>query len=196
MKILKYIVICIFISFFSKGQTIIDSLSINPNPFQKRTAINFSFINTDTVSIHVYNTIGTLLISPITNSIMVSGSYQDSLIMDSYPDGMYFVILKLGNRKTITKKAIKSNTAGFLESTSELSEIRIYPNPFDNILKLDFKDKYFERVSIKIYDALGKFVLSSDGNKQEIDLQKLESGVYYLKILNNSELRMVKIIKK
>ena len=67
--------------FVMKGQTIMDSLSINPNPFQNRTSLTFSFINNDTVSINIYDVIGNIIYSPITNSVMPSGIYQDSLIL-------------------------------------------------------------------------------------------------------------------
>jgi hypothetical protein len=91
------------------GQTTVDSLNITPSLFQKRTCAFYSFSQNDTVSLTVYNTLAQIMLNPKSNNVMASGYYQDSLIMDAFPNGMYFVVLKLGHRKTINKKIIKTN---------------------------------------------------------------------------------------
>ena len=91
------------------AQTPIDSLNVTPNPFQKRTCAVYSFSQNDTVSLIIYNNIGQTILNPKSDVISGSGYYQDSLIMDSYPDGIYFTHLKLGKRKTIVKKIIKTS---------------------------------------------------------------------------------------
>lgn len=72
-SIIKCFVILLFVSLSTKGQTIIDSLNASPNPFQSRTGVYFSFSQTDTVSINLYNVVGsnfTTLINVYVDSIM------------------------------------------------------------------------------------------------------------------------------
>ena len=65
--------------------------------------------------------------------------------MDTYPDGIYFVALTLGHRKTIMKKIIKSNTATLFENTNSAEEIIAYPNPVIDKLKIDLSNNQFFR---------------------------------------------------
>ncbi|MBA2613372.1 MAG: T9SS type A sorting domain-containing protein [Bacteroidetes bacterium] len=198
LKSTLYFTILLFLSIFSNGQTIVDDFNINPNPFQKRAAINYSFINTDTVTINVYNVTGSLVVSPITNSVMTSGVYQDSLIMDAYPDGMYFVQLKLSTRKTIVKKAIKSNTAGIQANYMTLENIRIYPNPVKNKMTVEFAPFNKPSSRIEIFNTLGQCVYSSQNliEINEIDLSFLTQGIYHLELQGIFEKKYFKIIKE
>lgn len=181
-----------------KGQTLIDSLSINPNPFQNRTSLTYSFINNDTVSINIYDVIGNIIFSPITNSVMPSGVYQDSLIMDSYADGIYFVQLKLSHRKTIIRKIAKSNTAGISINATNLKDLKAYPNPIKDKLNIEFTIRETENIKLKLYSSQSQLVYSiyKLKTKQEIDLSFLANGIYYLKVENNSEQKVFKIIKE
>lgn len=101
-----------------------DSLNVTPNPFQKRTCAFYSFSQNDTVSLTIYNYIGQNILSIKTDVVLISGFYQDSIIMDAYLDGIYFAHLKLGKRKTIVKKIIKTSCTtplGLVASNSAIS---------------------------------------------------------------------------
>ena len=172
-------------AFICKSQAPPDNLSITPNPFQKRTNASFSFSQTDTVSLTIYNIIGQPIISLLTNSIMPSGYYQDSIIMDSYSDGIYIVFLQLGNRKQINKKIIKSATAGVNELSFK-NEIKIYPNPASNELYISSEQNEFQNSEIEITNTLGQVVFKLPFAK-EIDVSKLANGFYNLKIASPSK---------
>ncbi|MBA2613954.1 MAG: T9SS type A sorting domain-containing protein [Bacteroidetes bacterium] len=190
---LKYLFSFLLISFFLKSQTVIDDLIIYQNPFQNSTSITYSFINNDTVSIVVYNVVGNAIYTPITNSVMPSGIYQDSLIMGSYPDGIYFVHLKLSNRKTIAKKIIKSNTANIISNQNSMKDITFYPNPTNDKLFIKYSGTNDNKISI--FDVIGKLCLKSE-NQPEIDISQLPSGFYYLQFQNESGKTIFKIIKE
>lgn len=192
MKNFKYLFVFLFFCFFSKGQTVIDSLVVNPNPFQKRTSCTYSFINTDTVSINVYNTIGNIIYSPIVNSIKASGVYQDSLIMDSYADGIYFVQLKLGHRKTISKRVLKSNTASINAYSKEPETGTIYPNPTKDNLNIAYSSTHCNKITI--FDVTGKLCFNSE-YQQEVDISHLQNGFYYLQLQTYYGNKIFKIIK-
>ena len=196
-RVFFYIIVSL--SFYSvKAQTIVDSLHITPNPFANRTGVCFSCAQNDTVTLKVYNNIGnimTAIMNVYIDSIMPSGIYNDSIIMDSYPDGIYFVGLHLGMRKTIMKKIIKSTTARLLEITNRVEDIIAYPNPVIDKLKIDLSNNNMA-CNLEITNALGQVVhlLNDYKSKQEIDLSFLAKGIYYLRIKDN--LGVVKIIKK
>lgn len=75
----------------------------------------------------------------------------------------------------------------------ELPEIKIYPNPTTGIIKLSQVNNY----DYKVYSILGKEMKYHFAEEnQEIDVSKLKSGIYFLKILgNNNSQRVIKIIK-
>jgi hypothetical protein len=129
---------------------------------------------------------------------MPSGIYQDSLIMDSYPDGLYFVQLKLSHRKTIMKKIAKSNTAGISINATNLKDLKAYPNPIKDKLNIEFTIRETENIKLKLYNSQSQLVYSiyKLKTKQEIDLSFLANGIYYLKVENNSEQKVFKIIKE
>jgi len=160
--------------------TIADSLQVTPNPFNKRTKAFYSFNQNDTVSLTVLNVVGQTVISVLTNSVMASGNYQDSIIMDAFADGMYFVNLKLGTRKNVNKKVIKSSTAGINEIMLDNKKLLIYPNPCSQTLSISLEDS--KGYEINIFDYTMKLVLNSPYSKS-LNIFDLESGVYLIEII-------------
>lgn len=68
----------------------------------------------------------------------------------------------------------------------------IYPNPTTGILKIKSKISISK---IEVYNQLGQQILSNSG-KTQIDLSKLSSGIYFLKIIGtNGKSGTTKIIK-
>ncbi len=63
------------------------------------------------------------------------------------------------------------------------SQIKVYPNPASDILKIDSPDEIRD---IEFIDSTGKKVLLSVGNKKEIRLNLFAKGIYFVKI--NTEL--------
>lgn len=66
--------------------------------------------------------------------------------------------------------------------------LRIYPNPTDRFLNIEFENDGFGKVEIRVLDVVGKVVLSRNFNPQSarfyerLDLQSLASGIYFLEI--------------
>ena len=80
----------------------------------------------------------------------------------------------------------------------EINGVKLYPNPTDNRLTIEFDNK-IETVQIIIYNLLGKEVINKSIYNQTstIDLIKLKSGIYFYKISGNSiETISGKIIKQ
>lgn len=80
----------------------------------------------------------------------------------------------------------------------ELSKapIKLYPNPANQILNIDFNQLMEEKI-IEVYDVSGKCVLSKTSNETflELDISSFSNGMYLLKIkLDNNQCIMNKFI--
>ncbi len=80
--------------------------------------------------------------------------------------------------------------------------VKVYPNPVNNILNINFKNIKSKEVAIELFSAQGVSVLnrevSNSGNEAhaELDISNLANGVYYLVIKSNdSIIRTEKILK-
>lgn len=115
--------------------------------------------------------------------------------------GLYQVKLVAANYNGTDTK-IKVDYINVVEDCSSLGlgniskkNIEIYPNPTTGILNLKSQS---EIKTIDVYDMSGKKITSIvPNNKQvQINLEKLNAGVYILKIKSISGVETVKVIKK
>lgn len=75
------------------------------------------------------------------------------------------------------------------------SSISVYPNPANQWVKIKFEE---DKNSIEIYDLKGDLVLNdfSDKGEKELDISKLSSGLYLLRIQNASGILSHKLLVK
>lgn len=69
----------------------------------------------------------------------------------------------------------------------------VYPNPVQSILHID---NAIELNKVEIYSITGKKVKSITNNLSEIDVNELESGIYFVKLFTNKGITTQKIIKE
>ena len=76
---------------------------------------------------------------------------------------------------------------------SEISELKMYPNPSDGYINFN---KSID--SVEIFDITGKKVLSFKNiiTQQQLDINKLETGYYIIKISNDNNVENKKLIVK
>jgi len=85
------------------------------------------------------------------------------------------------------------STASIRENNIE--GLRVYPNPVSNgILRINSFDN--AQKSIRIYDLLGKQVLSKIMTTKELNVSRLNTGVYILKISENGKTATRKLVIK
>ncbi|WP_431135520.1 T9SS type A sorting domain-containing protein [Psychroserpens mesophilus] len=89
------------------------------------------------------------------------------------------------------------DSSGARFSSSEIesqSTIKLYPNPVKNILNIegDLKDA----ISLKLYALSGQLILELKDNFNSIDMNKIEAGVYVLKLLGISGINTFKVVKE
>ena len=76
-----------------------------------------------------------------------------------------------------------------INKLSSDKKINVYPNPTSNFIQISNIDD----VSIMIINVLGKTVMEipNYGNNSNIDVSKLESGMYFIKIKDSSNLSLI-----
>jgi hypothetical protein len=76
-------------------------------------------------------------------------------------------------------------------------QLSIYPNPADNKIKISLNSS-LSISKLSIYDINGRFIKSkSNGFLKEINISKLTSGIYFLKIENSeNKTAIFRIVKK
>lgn len=101
---------------------------------------------------------------------------------------------------------LKENTLTSIKSeTQMLSELRIFPNPFETMTNVEFSLRKKSKVNITLFDLSGKKVadvFNSNNLKEgkhlvEVDIQKLKvaKGVYYINLTVNDTEKTTRLIK-
>ena len=80
--------------------------------------------------------------------------------------------------------------------------LKVYPNPADTYLKLDFSSTNIEVPEIRIIDLTGKVVKKFDRDmvmeagvyKTQLDISELRQGIYFVKLEQGEKVHMKKIV--
>ena len=85
----------------------------------------------------------------------------------------------------------------FKEFDKKADDVRLFPNPVQNILTIDFRDDDFQYDYFELYSynamLIQKFEI--DSKKMEINLKKLNNGIYFIKLTGKNKITLKKIIK-
>lgn len=92
------------------------------------------------------------------------------------------------NPPVITNDAVTivDNTSSIVEVTTGNNDIRVYPNPSDDFIRVQLpEDQYLvNTVAVIIYDITGKkTILGSDMNSEVINVKSLTSGYYRIQLV-------------
>jgi hypothetical protein len=110
--------------------------------------------------------------------------YKDSFYLDTYCE-LYYPSRKVAY--IADENDVYRNIFDTLQNSMEnehfedLTEIKCYPNPANNKVKIIFQNSSFNDLSVEIYDALGRQVFlihSIDDNEIVLDLEGLSNGTY------------------
>ena len=78
-----------------------------------------------------------------------------------------------------------------------MDKVSIYPNPLKNTFTLNIGALKLNNIDIQIFNVIGKKVFEERNLKSEnINVSHLNSGVYILKIMNESMHKTIKIVKR
>ena len=192
MKNCYIIFVCLFYAATIKSQPFTDSLSVSPNPFYDRVLIKYSFSSNDTVTIFVSNVLGQTVFTLFTNSVMPAGNYQDSLLFNSSP-GVYFVSMKLGHRKNMAAKIIKTGPLALADLSAD-PDLHVYPNPHSGMFFVEATAGY---EMLGIYSAWGEqvYTFKEPSFSGFVDMRDFAPGLYYLRYKQDSKMACIKLLK-
>ena len=195
MKKINRLLLTTLLTFYfgtSFSQTL-DSLNILPNPFSNSTTIYFDIVQSDTITLRVFNPIGQTVRTFYQSTILPSGSYSINLVGDSLADGLYFIRLDIGSTKAITKKAVKSSSTSIVENSRLVNKLIVFPNPTNDQIIIPINGNK----TITVTDLNGKIVKSVKTDQQIISLLDLTAGQYFITILTiQNEIITTQIILK
>jgi hypothetical protein len=169
--------LCVRTSF---SQTV-DSLNVFPNPFASSTTIHFDIVQSDTITLRVFNPLGQTIRTFFQSTILPSGSYNINFVGDSLADGIYFIRLDIGSTKSITKKAVKSGSTSIVEDNRVVNKLIVFPNPTNDHITIPINGNK----TIIVTDLNGKIVKSLTTDQQIISLLDIAAGQYFVTILTN-----------
>jgi hypothetical protein len=138
-------------------------------------------VQSDTITLRVFNTVGQTVRTFFQSTILPSGSYNITFLGDSLVDGMYFIRLDIGSTITLTKKAIKGGSTSGITDKKAVAKFLIFPNPTTDQITIPF----FGSKTIIVTDLSGKIIKSITTDQQVISLLDIATGQYIITILTN-----------
>jgi len=135
-----------------------------------------------------YITIGNFYDDANTDTLFVGGAVAQGKYSYYYIDDVSVVLCE------DTKMC---DTTGINENSEKKTEIRIYPNPANNQLTIEFPSySANNKTTIELFDINGKLLnnLSIQGNKTQINLNEFPAGIYVVKVIENTSVAVRKIV--
>ena len=117
--------------------------------------------------------------------------YQARYILDGLGETYHFNTCEVNAPlPAIAKSSGKLN--GDSDNASEIStNFKLYPNPANDIINLEYQVVENEVVTFELIDVLGKVQLSTHLNQinfHEIKLSELQQGIYFYRLISNATL--------
>jgi len=149
-------------------------------PFDLQELQASQFLNIDSISfVKIIDVIGAI------NGNNISFDSYGNKINDPYPTPFYTCGFDLDAVAVINQKS------QFVE-TSEMPDIKIFPNPFNCYLNISYNNIY----NICIYNEIGEKIIDKNLiNNVNINTEKWNKGVYFVKIFFNNTIISKPIIK-
>lgn len=93
---------------------------------------------------------------------------------------------------TTSLTVMENTTVGVGENSSEIG-VNVYPNPANNYVHISSNEKIDQ---IEIYNLRGKKMADFSGIDDEINIEKLPAGIYFIQIKSNTESYVKRLVKK
>jgi hypothetical protein len=87
------------------------------------------------------------------------------------------------------------------QSNSLNNTIKLYPNPNKGLVNIELESNTSEPVNVQVFDELGKLLLSKSysfatSKQQQVDIQMLSAGVYFMIIRSGDQEEKIKLLKE
>lgn len=129
--------------------------------------------------------------TPATNSVFKSNFYPANY------NGFSGQILTAGNTIENTNSVSAACNLNLnVEATAVLGEIKVYPNPAADFIKIILNNS--EANQLEIHNTVGQKVYSAGkiGKESTISTKEFPNGIYFLKLMNGRETKVFKVIIK
>lgn len=129
-----------------------------------------------------------LSFNPPINSAFIDMKFlNDSIALVSGTNGL---LMKWDTKATLF--------TGINQNNFDEIGLKLYPNPVKEKLKIEFSVKETKETKLSITNSLGQLIYTYEVNYQseEIDISSFKSGLYFLRVQNNSNQKVFKIIKE
>lgn len=95
---------------------------------------------------------------------------------------------------TVTFNGVNTScTTSIIQNSDVENEIKIYPNPVEHMINVEFQQSTIDQ-QIVIYTAAGQLIFKTD--KMQVDLTNLSSGIYIMQIKQANQIWYKKIVKR
>lgn len=163
-----------------------------PTPSYTYTSngLNANFINTTVQGINYLWDFGDGTTSVLTNPTHIYGTY-----------GIFNVKLIATNACSIDSITNAINIEVTVKENNALNNLNIYPNPTHSVLYVQSPSLISGKLQMQLITMTGQLIWSSDFESStailntSIDMSKFAKGIYYLKVQQQNQLTVKKIIK-
>lgn len=105
-----------------------------------------------------------------------------------------------GNKYSLIQGFIQPQTVSKMKDQRPFSDFiaTVFPNPFLDNLTISFPEQIKGNVEVELYDMLGRTVFSKsyfENQVIEVSFTQLSTATYILKMTNNNQVYLKKIIK-
>jgi hypothetical protein len=116
------------------------------------------------------------------------------------PDSVWGFVKWNGGNSTVACSTTIAITAGVvgLNELIEFGNLKLYPNPVKDNLTIEYTYIAIQQTQIDILNAQGQLVYASALTelKKQIDMSAYSQGIYFIKLRNNHEQKVFKIVKE
>lgn len=105
----------------------------------------------------------------------------------SYGDGVYFRGTKMYSRSFLGRELMKyvpQDPVKVSGVVSKAEELVVYPNPATNLLHINTSEAYTQG---RIYNSMGQVVQVVNANSQQVNIEALPVGNYYLQLTTDNK---------
>lgn len=157
------------------------------------TASRFAYKN-DTVIYSVTGLPTSTFAWTVNGGTIQSGQNTNSIIV-KWSTGSVGVVQVTEKGTNLCNGTLKTYPVGIwntsVNNIVNQNEILLYPNPANNVLKIQYLGKNLNDFQVTVFDVLGKNILNqkvsvSNKEEQSIDITHLPKGIYFVKITGNN----------
>ncbi len=95
---------------------------------------------------------------------------------------------------TITDGGISSSCTLGVDDYNMATSLELYPNPSTNMIYLSGNINKLQKISI--YSILGRRVMVINKNFKAINIEALNTGIYFVKLITNKGIKTIKLVKE